>query len=172
MRRFIIVSFIVIGFTALAARESAACVCALSAEKPTAEQARAALVKDFNDALAVFSGEVIARDTFKVKFKLDKVWKGDFGDELVMSTGTKDEGNGMISVSSCDYTFQVGEKYLVFAYGTSVETMQAQKCTRTQPLRSAEQEMKDLDEVWPHEEKGRGTETKKPEPPRSNLRQR
>lgn len=126
------------------------CVCFGMPEKPTPEQARARLVKDFHEAFAVFSGEVIALDRFKVKFKVDKLWKGDFGDEIIMSTGAKDNGDGTYTTSSCDYHFKLGEKYLVYAYGVSVEEMQAHVCTRTSTLNYVEQEMKELDEVWSH----------------------
>src|SRR4051812_40928451 len=70
------------------------CVCGLSTEKTTPEQARTMLFKDYSNSFAVFSGQVIAVDRFKVKFKVDKLWKGDFGDEIVLSTGAIDNGDG------------------------------------------------------------------------------
>lgn len=87
------------------------------------------LVKDYNGASAVFSGEVVALDTFMVKFKVDKLWKGDFSDEITMSTGAKDNGDGTYTSSSCDYNFKLGEKYLVYAQGAS-----RKRCRRTNVL--------------------------------------
>ena len=46
----------------------------------------------------------------------------------------------------------------MYAYGASPEEMQARECTRTRPLNYAEQEMKDLDEVWPHVKKNQESE--------------
>ena len=158
MRKMILAPFVVIILLPLAPEVALGCVCFGLPEKPTPEQARAMLVKDFNEASAVFSGEVVALDTFKVKFKVAKLWKGDFGDEVVMSTGTKDNGDGSHTSSSCNYDFKLGEKYLVYAYGDSPEEMQARACTRTRPLKYAEQEMKDLDEVWPHVRKNQESE--------------
>lgn len=141
------------GFLLLASDAALGCSCLMSPTKLTPEAARAALVKDFNEAFSVFSGEVIRQDTFRVTFKVDKLWKGRFGDEITMATGTKDNGDGTYSSSSCDYSFKEGEKYLVYAYGLAAEEMQARACTRTKSLVYAEQELKDLDEVWPHERK-------------------
>lgn len=73
-------------------------------------------VRDFNRATAVFMGEVIAIDRFRIKFKVSKVWKGDVAGEFVMSSGPVPYGNGeIILVSSCDYHFLLGEIYLVYA---------------------------------------------------------
>jgi hypothetical protein len=137
----------------LASNAVLGCVCELSPEKATPEEARAMLVKDYSNAYAVFSGQVIATETFKVKFKVDKLWKGNFGNEIVMSTGAKDNGDGTFTTTSCDYHYGLGEKHLVYAYGNSLEEMRAYKCTRTRLLKYAEQEMKDLDDFWPHVQK-------------------
>ncbi|MFN2452608.1 MAG: hypothetical protein ABR577_00120 [Pyrinomonadaceae bacterium] len=153
MKRIFLPPFIIISFLLLFSNVVLGCGCVGMPEKPTPEQARAMLIKDFNGASAVFSGEVIALNTFKVKFKVDKLWKGDIGDEITMSTGAKDNGDGTYTSSSCDYHFKLGEKYMVYAYGASSKEVQAYACTRTRPLNYAEQETKDLDEVWPHVKK-------------------
>jgi hypothetical protein len=138
-------------FILVARGAAGACVCFTTAETQTPEQARAALVKDYNGARAVFAGRVVALDALRVRFKLDKVWKGDLGDELLMSTGAIDNGDGTHTATSCDFEFVAGREYLVFAYGESAEKMQAQQCTRTRLLQEAARDVKDLDEVWPHE---------------------
>jgi hypothetical protein len=140
-------------FLLLARGAAAGCGCVSSAERPTPQEARAALVKDYNGALAVFSGKVVALDTFKVTFKLDKVWKGASDDELAMSTGAKDNGDGSYTSTSCDFDFALGGEYLVFAYAAPGEEMQARQCTRTRSLKDAARDVQDLDEVWPHEKR-------------------
>ena len=150
MKRIVVASSAVL-FLFLASDVAQGCVCFGLSEKPTPEQARAMLVKDYNEAFAVFSGKVIALDTFKVKFKVDKMWKGDSGGEVTMSTGAKDNGDGTSTSSSCDFSFKLGEEYLVYAYGASAGEMQAHACTRTRQMKYAEQETKELDEVWPPE---------------------
>lgn len=153
MRKFIPFCLVITAFALAAPAAARGCVCVTSSEKPTPEQARAALVRDYNEARAVFSGKVVALDRLQVRFKLDKVWKGEFGDELLMSTGAVDNGDGTISTSSCDYDFTLGGEYLVFAYGESAREVRARLCTRTTALGRGAAETKELDEVWPHEEK-------------------
>jgi hypothetical protein len=73
-------------------------------------------VKDYNRATAIFLGKVIEREQFKVKFRVDKVWKGDIPREFVISSGEfpHEKGEGVIN-SSCSYEFKIGESYLVYA---------------------------------------------------------
>ena len=158
MRKVFLTSFALLALSLAAERAAYGCVCMLSPEKATPEQARAALVRDFNGAFAVFTGEAVGLDNFKVKFKVDKIWKGSFGDEIVMGTGAVDNGDGTFTSTSCDYQFKRGEKYLVFAYGDSAADMKATSCTRTQGESHAGQEIEDLDEVWPHEKRNRKPE--------------
>ena len=153
MRRVVLTSFAVLVISLAAESAAFGCVCVSMPETP--EQARAALVRDFNGAFAVFTGEVAELDTFKVKFKVDKIWKGSFGDEIVMRTGAVDNGDGTLTTSSCDYGFKRGEKYLVFAYGDTAAEMLTYACTRTRGSSHAAQEIKDLDDVWPHEKRNR-----------------
>jgi hypothetical protein len=136
------------------------CVCGSDPIKPTHEQARLALAKDFNAAFAVFSGEVVESSWLKVKFKVDKVWKGDIGDELEMPTGVKDNGDGTFTTYSCDYrAFRQGEKYLVFTQGNSLAEMTVHSCSRTKPLASAGQELKNLDDIQPHWQRRQDSES-------------
>jgi hypothetical protein len=167
MKRIVVASFGVF-LLSLAFDVAQGCVCVGLPEKSTPEQSRAMLVKDFNEAFAIFSGKVIALDTFKVKFKVDKLWKGDFGSEVTMSTGARDNGDGTYTSSSCDFNFKLGENYLVYAYGASAGEIQARACTRTRLLRYADQEMKDLDEVWPHKQMNQGEEETPPAMTKSN----
>lgn len=160
MRRGFLTTIFVAAVLLLASDAALGCVCVVPEKPPSREEEKAALVKDFDGAFAVFSGEVVEQDTFKVKFKVDKLWKGDFGDEITMSTGVKDYGNGTIGATSCDYGFKRGTKYLVFAYLNEDGEMQARECTRTkilneQSLKYAKREMKDLDDIRLHEKRNR-----------------
>jgi hypothetical protein len=55
--------------------------------------------------------------------------------------------DGTVAFSSCDYGFQVGRKYLVFAYGKSASTMRAYSCTRTIELQHATSTVELLDKI-------------------------
>jgi hypothetical protein len=154
MKKHVLASLAVFAF-ALALSETAyGCVCTVSAEKLSPEKARAALVTDFNGATAVFSGKVVGGNSLKLKFKVNKVWKGDVGEEFVLATGGKEYQDGLFATSSCDYSgFKRGEEYLVYAYPVDPDLhpgstdLQARACTRTRLLKQAEQEMKELDEI-------------------------
>ena len=162
MRRYVLMLFAGCALSLAAAGPALGCVCVLSPNALTPEEARAALVKDFNEAFAVFTGEAVEGDTFTVKFKVDKLWKGSVGDRIVMPTGAKKYEDGTYSVNSCDYSFRVGERYLVFAYGDSAGKMQAHACTRTKPLSRAGAEVEQLDTVGPHERKNRKPPAERP----------
>ena len=100
-------------------------------------------------AIAVFSGEVIESDIEKVKFKIEKVWKGDIGSELQMSTGGKKIDKDLYQLpSSCDFDFYKAEKYLVFAFGNDLDNMKATKCNLTNQLKKAEMTEKILEDFF------------------------
>ncbi len=151
MKRFALAS-LVVTFLLTTSDAALGCVCVELSERPSPEQARAMLAKDFSKAFAVFSGEVIELDTYKVKFKVYKLWKGDFEGEITMLTGTKKIDETYFRSSSCDYSFKLGEKYLVYAYGASPDEMQAHECTRTRLLKYAKQEIESLNDTWPHKQ--------------------
>ncbi len=74
------------------------------------------LVKQkFTNAEVVFSGKVIEKNQFEVKFKIDSVWKGLVGDEFTMSIGTLGNGEGRLTSTSCDYYFEEKKSYLIYA---------------------------------------------------------
>lgn len=71
----------------------------------------------FEKATSVFTGEVVSVDLLKVKFKVDKIWKGEEANEITMLTLNKLYTDGTLTVSSCNYRFDKGVKYLIYAYG-------------------------------------------------------
>ena len=107
----------------------------------------------FEKATSVFTGEVVSLDLLTVKFKVDKIWKGEEANDITMVTGTKLYGDGTLTFSSCDYRFEKGAKYLIYAYGPE-EKLQTDKCSRTMPLKFAEKELKGLDEIKTHKSVG------------------
>src|SRR5262245_34611634 len=91
-----------------------ACWCSDGIDWSNPAKARKFLIKEFGEATAVFSGEVVMLDTFKLKIKVDRFWKGASTEEVTMSTGAKKlPRNGrskedLISISTCDYKFEIG----------------------------------------------------------------
>jgi hypothetical protein len=129
-------------FLSLSVDIALGCVC-FHPKKIKAER-----LKDFRRASVVFTGEVVSLDTFRVKFKVDKIWKGQETVEITMLTGTTDLGNGTTRSSTCDYRFNKGQSYLVVAYGPP-ENLRTYVCTRTGLLKDAEKEIKGFDEIAP-----------------------
>ncbi|HEX8633234.1 MAG TPA: hypothetical protein VF703_03680 [Pyrinomonadaceae bacterium] len=157
MRKHVLASLAVFAFMLALSGSALGCECVPQPPgKPSPEEARAALVKDFNSAAVVFSGKVVKANRFKVWFKVDKVWKGDVSKQFVMSTGAKPHENGSYSISGCDYPFKLGEEYLVYAEPVDPALhpgstyLQARECTRTRLSKDTEQEMKELDELQVH----------------------
>jgi len=126
------------------------CVC-VHAENPTPESVRAARQKEFDKATVVFSGEVIKSGRFKVEFKVDKIWKGDSVNHITMLTGTIDNGDGTHTSSSCDFSFKLGEKYLIYAYGEFNE-LKTHECSRSSLLKNAVEEAEGLEKITPHKD--------------------
>lgn len=132
----------------LSCQSSLACGCGYI-ENPSSKQ----VSENYEKAVAVFSGEVIESEFEKVKFKINSIWKGEIGDELIMSTGGKKTREGWFQYSTCDYNFDKSQSYLVFAFGKNFENMKASVCSLTRELKSAEKTQRLLDELFERKKK-------------------
>lgn len=129
MKKIIFISLMLLLFMFVTAQDSLACSC-MANLKPLKTQVKEA----YSEATAIFSGEVTditANDEWSVivKIKVAKSWKGKFQGEITIKT-SKDS-------AMCGYHFEIGEKYLVYAYGSKNE-LSAHLCSRTAPLSSNE----------------------------------
>lgn len=108
-----------------AANETLACSCASAFLKTTLNQA---VREAYKDSDAVFSGEVLKIDKnpnsnfAAVKFKVDKNWKGKNSSILSVRTAA--------SSAECGYYFEIGKKYLVYAYRDN-RSLHVSICSRT-----------------------------------------
>jgi hypothetical protein len=139
-------------------RIAEACVCV--PREMTPEEDRQELAEQMRKAVAVFAGEVAQLDEVTAHFKVDAVWKGELGERVVMSINAGRAPDGTLAYSSCDYDFQVGRKYVVFAYGKSIGTMRAYSCTRTAELAHATKTVDLLDTIGRRPLKGTGRQRK------------
>jgi hypothetical protein len=91
-------------------------------------------------AVAVFSGKVIEisssgnYDRNTVTFDVDKTWKGN-NDPIIVVSADPD-------YSSCGNSFDLGESWLVYAYGKS--KLSTSVCSRTTRLEYAQEDLKAL----------------------------
>jgi len=83
---------------------------------------------------AVFSGEVRSVNRERIEFKVEKTWKGPRAKSISIQ----------YEQSDCTYVFDVGKKYLVYAYGKGILTTSI--CTRTKDLNKASDDLKELGE--------------------------
>lgn len=109
------------------AENAVACSCVASLE-PEKKQIRNA----FNGAAAIFSGEVVEiiesptdKNSWLVKLKVAKLWKGESKREITITTAKEN--------SMCGYSFEVGEKYLVYANGIKNDLF-VENCSRTKNI--------------------------------------
>ena len=134
----LIFSAAVIYLFMLGAGDVFACSCSL----PTKRQSLNKQIKtSYKNADAIFYGEVTEvtqlSGTFyvTVKFKVEKSWKNLYQEQVIIQTG---QGNG-----DCGYRFEIGSKYLVYAYGNS-NKLRTDNCTRTSVQ---DTDMKYLDKI-------------------------
>jgi hypothetical protein len=141
----VVMSFTLVGL-AFGVSEVEACSCVIGSGAPAGlspeEQSehyqksyREHVRKQFGEAYAIFSAEAIAVGRDTVTFRLDDVWKGELPRELSMAAAPDPNVYPTASISSCDYFFRAGTRYLIFAYGSSVATMKTKPCTPTGELK-------------------------------------
>lgn len=114
----------------------------------TSEEIQKSRLNVFERTAAIFIGEVIELEQNKVKFKVEKIWKGDSVDEITMSI-QQGKHNGKSVSTSCDYRFEMGERYLVYAIYINDE-LNTGACSRTTSLKQverAEEEIRGLNEI-------------------------
>jgi hypothetical protein len=123
----------------LAAQAGYACDCGLpSAGKPLKQVVARARKK----SMAVFSGTVVAIDRkpgdlyVTVRFKIEEFWKGALNKEAAVFTG---HGGG-----DCGYKFEVGQRYLVYAYRYNDTELGTNICQRTADWIEAAEDLKVL----------------------------
>ena len=137
MKKIIFISFMFSLVFLASAENLLACSCVANL-KPLKQQVTDA----FRGSTAVFSGQVLSvtpKDEFSltVKIKVEKLWKGKFSKEIIVTTG-KDS-------AMCGYWFEVGKKYLLYTNGTKGE-LSAGLCSRTAPA-AANKDFKYLDKL-------------------------
>lgn len=132
MNKIVFIIFFFAFFTVLNTSDIFACSCSLPiGNKSTKQQVE----ESYKNSTAVFIGEVVEAIKkpntyfFQVKLKVDNSWKNDLQGEIILITGQ--------SSGDCGFPFQIGEKYLVYAYGAK-DRLGTNICTRTSVFESNE----------------------------------
>ena len=108
---------------------------------------RAAVSKAVKQSNAVFVGEIIEQNRSQLRVKVERVWKGKVGEQLILITHDWQDGD-LGSIDSCAYSFVVGRKYLIYADKVEGELV-ASKCSRTLPANEAHKDIDELDRSRP-----------------------
>lgn len=91
------------------------------------------------------TGKKVDYEVLVLRFHAERWWKGDPLREVILVTEQTRTPDGSESISNCDYPFEVGERYLVYAYGAENE-LGTSACTRTRKLKKAKEDFKVLGE--------------------------
>lgn len=147
MKHAIALTLLTVAASILSSRDAAACQCFIESVQKTDTQLVEVVRTDRDKALAVFAGTVIDQNTFSVTLEVERAWKGPAVKVLTLSTSAKVYEDGNIGISSCDYPFKTGGKYLVFANPTeqSSSEMRATSCTLTTMWKDANDTVRRLD---------------------------
>jgi hypothetical protein len=92
-----------------------------------------------------YTKEPIEYETRVLIFQVERGWKGETTSKMFLATDRIRNADGTGSGSSCDYDFEKGETYLIYAYGKENE-LRTDYCTRTELLTKAEEDLKILGE--------------------------
>jgi hypothetical protein len=115
--------------------------------------------EEFRIATAVFSGRVVSEEYRSVKestedqqegsevlivrLSVDRYWKGNGDKEVEMYTTVTKLPGGLIQSYAEDFHFEMGESYLVYAYGPP-DKLRTDVCKRTAKLELARDDLRRL----------------------------
>jgi hypothetical protein len=151
--KFSILFSLVLIIVLFSAQRSWACTCSFP-PTDTEEQLRKQVEYSLGQDAAIFIGKVIEKDARRIKFKVERVWKGEIKNEATLTTGAQMLEGGRHAVSTCVHTgFVQGKRYLIFASSSDGE-LRASKCSWTRPINEAGRFVRGLDKQR-QEKKGR-----------------
>jgi hypothetical protein len=101
----------------------------------------------YKSAFAVFSGIVLSQTIETATIRVTSVWKGKLGAKVAMATGTRDNRDGTFTVVGEAFSFRTGEHYLIFAYGTSAESLSTDVCTPSGKLTNSNRTIAVLNQI-------------------------
>ena len=126
---------------------AAACTC-VAASNPTPAQVRQAVQDELNRSALVFVGEVVTVDRFEAVLKVETAWKDkDKAPETVRMLQARRMPDDTTVINTCDYTFDAGAKYLIFASTSTEGGFRAFRCGFTAPVAAAAATIRILDEL-------------------------
>lgn len=136
----VLVSFL---FLLISSESAAACWCRREV-LDTDKKFRAEITKELDESFIVLSGEAVERNKSGLRFRVEKVWKGDVKDEVIFDSPLyvdRSSSDEETFIDDCAFLFEVGKKYLVYATRDG-NKLYVNKCRRTQLLEGAERDIR------------------------------
>ncbi len=137
----------------------------------TSEEFTAAVTQAYGNATAVFSAMAVANEYRAldgsesieadaarmkvVRFKVERWWKGGETEEVILYTSEILHPDGTGSGQGCEYYFEVGKMYLVYA-SDAEKKLRTNACSRTKGAEYAWKEVIELDNIKAAEQKEKG----------------
>lgn len=116
---------------------------AIFSGKFIAAEYRKGIVSELRSLGEHSTGEKVDYEVLVLKFQVARWWKGDPVSEVILITDQTRDPDGTEHFLDCDYPFEGGEHYLVYAYGAETK-LGTSTCTRTRKLRKARKDLKIL----------------------------
>ena len=147
---FLCFVFLILGF--FASVSAIACTCQsdlLFDEDQENETTEEKVKEEFDTASTIFSGKVLSIKNNRTKsnpagdgrnlitFEVENTWKNKPAKRVTLSTGR--------GGADCGYKFEVGKKYLVYAYGE--KDLGTSRCSRTRMFSKALEDIEVLDRL-------------------------
>lgn len=104
---------------------------------------RKGIVNELAETIQEAEGVRQEYEVLVLRFEVEEWWKGGPAREVVIVTNGTRAADGTETVSMCDFQFEEGESYLVYAY-ESKSGLQTGYCTRTKNLKRAARDLKAL----------------------------
>ena len=107
------------------------------------------LRREYRKARVVFIGQLVEIGVkrndalYPLRFKVEKLWKGEKNTEIVVLSEDVRIPEG---IRLCGFNLESGERYLVFAYGQKLQVYTA--CSYTSPAATAPSIIKKLNGFW------------------------
>ncbi len=87
-----------------------------------------------------------------VKIKVEQRWKGSDAEEMILYTSQIRYDDGSGGGSGCDYSFESGKQYLIYAFGPE-DKLKTHACARTRLMEYAEKDVRELNKIKAEEER-------------------
>lgn len=156
MRKCKVLPFVIIFFL-VGASSASGCLCAgtrsveeelreasaIFSGKFVAAEYRKGIVNEFRRLEEEIFGKKVNYETLVLKFQVERWWKGKPVGEVILVTNQTRDPDGTEHILGCEYPFKVGERYLVYAYGSENE-LGTSTCSRTRKLNKAKEDLKVL----------------------------